>query len=62
MSNEIAVAAITAAKNWNRWGPYTSRAYAEKRGVPSGLLTLARQLEAVKDIPLIADVTKEVTE
>lgn len=40
----IATAAARAARNWRTWGPYAARRYAERHGVPSGILTLARQL------------------
>lgn len=39
-----AVHAARAARNWNRWGPWAARRYAERHNVPSGLLTLARVL------------------
>lgn len=40
----IATAAARAARNWRTWGPYAARRYAERHGVPSGILTLARVL------------------
>lgn len=40
--------AIRAAKNWSTWGRFAATAYCIKRGVPLGLLRLARQLEAAK--------------
>lgn len=40
----IALAAHRAATHWNIWGPYAARRYAERHGVPSGILTLARVL------------------
>lgn len=40
----IATAAARAARNWSAWGPYAARRYAERNGVPSGILTLARVL------------------
>ena len=40
----IAIAAARAARNWRTWGPYAARRYAERHGVPSGILTLARVL------------------
>lgn len=40
----IATAAARAARNWRIWGPYAARRYAERHGVPSGILTLARVL------------------
>ena len=44
----IAQAAAWAARNWNRVGPYAARRYAERRGVPMGILTLARVLAAAE--------------
>jgi len=44
----IAQAAATAARNWHLWGAYAARRYAERRGVPSHILTLARVLCAVE--------------
>ncbi len=46
MSNlsPIALAAARAARNWRTWGPYAARRYAERHGVPGGILTLARVL------------------
>lgn len=43
----IAQAAATAARNWNIWGPYAARRYAEKRGALP-YLTLARVLCAAE--------------
>ena len=40
----VAVAAATAARNWNRWGAYAASRYAVKRGVPLSLLVTARVL------------------
>ena len=40
----IALHAARAARNWRIWGAYAARRYAERHGVPSGLLTLARVL------------------
>lgn len=37
----IAYHAARAARNWRNWGRYCARRYAEKHGVPSGILTLA---------------------
>jgi hypothetical protein len=39
--------AIRAASNWHRWGRYAATRYCQKRGVPLGLLRLARQLQSV---------------
>ena len=44
----IAAAAARAARNWRTWGPYAARRYAERNGVPSGILTLARVLAAAE--------------
>lgn len=44
----IATAAARAARNWRTWGPYAARRYAERHGVPSGILTLARILAAAE--------------
>lgn len=40
----VALAAARAARNWNRWGAYAARRYAERNGVPTPLLTTARVL------------------
>lgn len=40
----IAAAAARAARNWNTWGAYAARRYAERQGVPASILTLARVL------------------
>jgi len=40
----IAIAAHRAATHWNICGAYAARRYAERHGVPSGILTLARVL------------------
>ena len=40
----VATHAARAARNWHTWGAYAARRYAERHGVPSGLLTLARVL------------------
>jgi len=40
----LATHAARAARNWHNWGAYAARRYAERQGVPSGLLTLARVL------------------
>ena len=40
----ISPIATAAARNWRTWGPYAARRYAERHGVPSGILTLARVL------------------
>ena len=40
----IAKAAATAARNWKTWGAFAARRYAERRGVSSHILTLARVL------------------
>lgn len=40
----VAFCAANAARNWHVWGPYVARRYAERHGVPSGILTLARVL------------------
>ena len=40
----VAIHAARAARNWRIWGAYAARRYAERHGVPSGLLTLARVL------------------
>lgn len=39
-----AVAAAHAARHWHIWGAFAARRYAERMGVPSGILTLARVL------------------
>ena len=39
-----AQAAARAARAWHIWGPYAAGRYAAKRGVPPGILTLARVL------------------
>ena len=44
----IAIAAHRAAIHWHLWGPYAARRYAERNGVPSGILTLARVLAAAE--------------
>lgn len=43
-SRLMAFHAARAARHWHVWGAYAARRYAERRGVPSGLLTLARVL------------------
>ena len=40
----VAIAAARAARHWHVWGPYASRRYAERHGVPASILTLARVL------------------
>ena len=40
--------AIRAAKNYSHWGMYATMRYLKLRGVPVGLFTLARVLEAAK--------------
>lgn len=40
----IAIAAATAARNWEVWGPFAAYRYAVKRGVPTHILTIARVL------------------
>ena len=40
--------AIHAAKNFKKWGRYSTLKYITKR-IPFGLYRLARQLEAVKE-------------
>ena len=40
----VAIAAARAARNWYAWGPHAARRYAERHGVPPGILTLARVL------------------
>jgi hypothetical protein len=45
-----AKAAIRAARNWTAWGRFAAMRYCEARNVPPSLLTLARQLEAVKGL------------
>lgn len=47
MLHPHAAAAIKAAKNWKNWGRNMAIAFCKRRGVPSGLLRLARQLEVV---------------
>lgn len=42
--NPVALHAARAARQWHAWGAFAARRYAERRGVPSGLLTLARVL------------------
>lgn len=44
--------AIRAAQNFRAWGRQAAVRYCETRGVPLGLLRLARQLEAVKCLSL----------
>ena len=39
-----AMHAARAARNWTRWGAFAARRYAERHGVPAGILTLARVL------------------
>ncbi len=36
--------AAYAARHWHIWGRFAARRYCERRGVPSGLITLARVL------------------
>lgn len=40
--------AIRAAQNVRTWGLFAAFQYARRRGVPVRLVTIARQLEAVK--------------
>lgn len=40
----VAIAAARAARHWHVWGQYAARRYAERHGVPTGILTLARVL------------------
>ena len=42
--------AVRAAQNRKKWGRWMTATYAKNNGVPSGLLTLALQLEATKHI------------
>ena len=48
MTHPHAIFAVKAAKNYKNWGRFATLRYCEKRGVPMGLLTLARVLEATK--------------
>lgn len=50
MTHPHAIAALTAAKNFKNWGRIAALRYCEKRGVPMSLLTLARVLEAAKEV------------
>lgn len=45
----ITQAAVKAAKHYHSWGAFAAKRYALSRGVPAGILRLARQLEAVKE-------------
>ena len=42
--DSTALHAVKAARHWHIWGAFAARRYAERHGVPSGLLTLARVL------------------
>lgn len=42
--------AIIAARSARTWGPFATRRYCQRRGVPLALYRLARQLEAVKGV------------
>ena len=45
---EIAAIAARAARNWGIWGGFAARRYCELRGVPAGIITLARVLAAAE--------------
>lgn len=45
MIHQHAIAAIAAAQNWSRWGRVAALRYAQRRGVPTALIALARLLE-----------------
>ena len=44
----LAVDAARAGRHWFAWGPFAARRYAERRGVPASLITLARVLAAAE--------------
>jgi len=50
MTNK-AIKAIKAAKNLNRWGPYTTFGFLKNNGVSKRLFNIARQCEATINKP-----------
>ena len=50
MMHPHAYHAIRAANNWRSWGRFAAVRYCQRRGVPTRLFYLARQLAAIKGV------------